>query len=330
MIYRRMGRSGLQLSALSFGAWVTFGHQVDDSVADACLGAAYDAGVNFFDNAEVYAHGQGEIVMGRLLARHNWPRETWCVSSKVFWGDGTPGPNARGCSRKHIVEACHKALKRLQVEHLDIYMCHRCDPHTPMDEVVFAMNDLIRQGKVLYWGTSEWNAQQLQEAETVARDYRLIGPSAEQPEYNMFRRARVELELKPLCEKGLGLTIWSPLASGLLTGKYNAGVPADSRLNFENYKNFQNRLAGDEGQWKLSCVSQLARLADEIGLPLPRLALAWCLLHPHISTVMTGASKASQVVENMKAIDDLTKLTPAIVQRIENILGNKPVAPPLV
>lgn len=316
MEYRNLGASGLQVSALSFGAWVTFGKQVD--VAHACelMRTAYDSGVNFFDNAEVYENGVAEEVMGEALEHLGWDRSTWCVSSKVFWGG--PKPTQKGLSRKHIFDACHAALKRLKVDYLDLYFCHRPDYCTPVAETVAAMTDLIRQGKVMYWGTSEWDARQLTEAYAVARERNLIEPTMEQPQYNLFSRQRFEVEYAPLFEHyGLGSTIWSPLASGYLTGKYNQGIPEDSRLNLPGYEWLKARLQGEERQRTLDTLQKLQAVADELGWPMAQLALAWCLKNRKVSTVILGASKVAQLQENLKAVEVYEQLTPELMQRIE-------------
>ena len=326
MEYRRLGKSGLKISELSFGAWVTFGNQVDEKLAGRLMGTAYDAGVNFFDNAEVYEDGRAEVLMGKVLKKTCWPRDSFVVSSKVFFGHGPEGPNQTGLSRKHVFEACHAALKRLQVDYLDLYFCHRPDPETPIEETVRAMNDLIRQGKVLYWGTSEWSAREIREAATVARKNLLIGPTMEQSQYNMFHRDRIEAEYDPLYgEIGLGTTIWSPLASGLLTGKYNAGDPGDTRISVKGYEWLRSRFEGKEFEEKIKAVRELGSVAGEIGITLPRMALAWCLKNPNVSTVITGASRLEQLTENLQAAGDGPKLTPEIMEKIEGILKIKPV-----
>ncbi|MGZ4966723.1 MAG: potassium channel beta subunit family protein, partial [Chthoniobacterales bacterium] len=300
MNYRRLGKSGLQVSELSFGAWVTFAQQISEKTAEELMSIAYDAGVNFFDNAEAYANGKAEIVMGNIFKRKKWPRDTFVVSSKVFWGGDLP--NQEGLSRKHVLEACHAALKRLRVEYLDLYFCHRPDPNTPIEETVRAMSDLVRQGKVLYWGTSEWSAEQISEAHKIARELRDVPPTMEQPQYNMFHREKVEREFAPLYDTvGLGTTIWSPLASGLLTGKYNDGDPGGTRISLKNYEWLRDQFETAEARSRLAKVKQLAKVAAELGTTLPRLALAWCLKNPNVSTVITGASKPKQVRENMKA-----------------------------
>ncbi len=326
MLYRPLGRSGLQVSALSFGAWVTFGKQIGDPVAKKLLHTAYDAGVNFFDNAEAYADGQAEIVMGAILKKSGWRRSSFIVSSKVFFGCEDDKPNQTGLSRKHVVEACHAAIARLQVDYLDLYYCHRPDPATPILETVRAMNDLITQGKVLYWGTSEWSAAQLTEAYRLCVQHNLYAPTTEQPQYNLFHRTRVEKEYAPLYrDYGLGTTIWSPLASGLLTGKYNTGVPKNSRLDAPGMEWLREMILKQPGiEKKLTAVPKLAALADELGTTLPRLALAWCLKNPHVSTVILGASRPEQLTENFGALDLIEKLTPAVIKRIEAI--SKPVA----
>jgi voltage-dependent potassium channel beta subunit len=319
MNYRRLGKSGLQLSELSLGAWVTFGQQIGNDTAEELMTIAYDAGVNFFDNAEAYASGQAEVVMGNILKKKGWPRDTFVVSSKVFWGGDLA--NQEGLSRKHAMEACHAALRRLQVDYLDLYFCHRPDPNTPIEETVRAMSDLIAQGKVLYWGTSEWSAEAILEAYSIARDLRLVPSTMEQPEYNMFRRNKVEIEFAPLYrEIGLGITTWSPLASGLLTGKYNEGDPGGTRISLPSYSWLREQFETDEARRRLSKVKELARLASDLGTTLPRLGLAWCLKNPNVSTVITGASKPAQVKENMKAGDLVAKLTDEVMSRIDSIL----------
>ena len=323
MEYRRLGHSGLKVSALSFGSWVTFQNQVDDTLALEMMKLAYDAGVNFFDNAEAYAAGQSELIMGRALKELGWDRSSYCVSSKVFWGGQLP--TQRGLSRKHIHDACHAALGRLQVDYLDLFFCHRPDLETPIEETVRAMGDLVAQGKVLYWGTSEWSADQIAEAAGIARALGCAGPTMEQPQYNLFHRERVEREYHRLYETiGLGTTIWSPLASGILTGKYADGVPADSRMALEEYEWLKERLESSTGQAQVAQARELAAVAADLGSSLTCLSLAWCLLHPNVSTVILGASKASQLEENLKALELVPKLTPEVVQRIEGIVGNKP------
>lgn len=326
MEYRYLGKSGLKVSALSFGSWVTFGNQMDVDKAYDCMRTAYEAGVNFFDNAEVYANGQSEEIMGLVLKKAGWKRSDLVLSTKIFWGG--QGPNDRGLSRKHIIEGTDAALKRMQVDYVDLVFCHRPDIHTPIEETVRALNHLIAQGKAFYWGTSEWSAQQIQEAIAVARREHLIPPTMEQPEYNMFHRERVESEYAPLyAGEGLGTTIWSPLASGLLTGKYNDGIPDDSRMNVSGFSWLRQRFESPEGQDKLEKTRQLTALARELGVPMAGMALAWCLKNPHISTVITGASKVEQVSDNMRALNYVDKLTPAVMDKIESILQNQPAPP---
>ena len=323
MEYRRLGSSGLLVSALSFGAWVTFGDQIGEDVAYEMMKAAYDGGVNFFDNAEVYSNGQAETIMGNVLKKAGWKRSDLVLSTKIFWGGS--GPNDKGLSRKHIIEGTEAALRRLQSDYVDLIFCHRPDLHTPVEETVRALDYVINQGKALYWGTSEWNATQIMEAYGIARREHLIPPTMEQPQYNMFHRQRVEVEYEPLYrEIDLGTTIWSPLASGLLTGKYNQGIPQGTRASLKGYEWLQDEFVGEEAKVNVEKVKQLAPLAKELGCSMAQLALAWCLKNPHVSTVITGASKASQVVENMKAIDFVEKLDDAVIERIEAILDNKP------
>ncbi|MFW6212886.1 MAG: potassium channel beta subunit family protein [Spirochaetota bacterium] len=322
MEYRNLGRSGLKVSALSYGAWVTFDTQLQVDEARKCMVAAYDAGVNFFDNAEAYAGGKAETIMGEVLKQNGWRRDSYIVSSKVFFGSTEERkPTQRGLSRKHVVEACDQALERLQLDYLDLYYCHRPDPETPIEETVWSMHNLIIQGKVLYWGTSEWSAQQITQAHQVARQYNLIPPLMEQPQYNMLHRERFEAEYAPLYrDYGLGTTIWSPLASGLLTGKYNDGIPEDSRMNLPGYEWLRKMLDGPEGQEKLAKVKKLGVVADDLGVPMAQMALAWALKNPNVSTVITGASKVSQVESNMKALDVVPELTDEVMERIEGIL----------
>ena len=326
MEYRRLGKSGLKVSEFSFGAWVTFGKQYGEDGAASIMATAYDHGVNFFDNAEGYEKGNAEVVMGAALKTLNWPRESYALSSKVFWGPGK-GVLDRGLSAKHVTDAAHGALKRFGVDYLDLYFCHRPDLDTPIEETVRAMTNLITQGKVLYWGTSEWTAQQLTEAHLAARQYNLIPPTMEQPEYNMFRRDRVESDYLPLYRLGLGTTTWSPLASGFLTGKYNDGVPADSRASLPGYEWLKASLESEAGRGKIEKVRKLAVLAKDVGLPIHHMALLWCNANPNVSTVILGASRKSQLEDNLKALDSKAKLTPDVMARIEEILGNKPAPP---
>jgi voltage-dependent potassium channel beta subunit len=327
MEYRRMGRTGLQLSALSYGSWVTFHKQVDDSLADELMGAAYDAGINFFDNAEVYAAGESEKLMGRVLRKKNWDRTSYTVSSKAFfgWRGKENKPNQHGLSRKHLTEACHEALQRLQTDYLDLYFCHRPDKNTPIEEVVQTMNTLIQQGKILYWGTSEWSGVEIMEAHRVAADYRLIGPSVEQPQYNLLEREKVEKEFRDIFRTvGMGTTIWSPLASGLLTGKYNNGIPEDSRLALEGFDWLRDKLIAGE---KLDKVKALGDFANELGVKQSTLAIAWTLHNPNVTTAILGATRREQLDENLKALDVLPLLTEDVIQRIEEIMGTAPKLP---
>ncbi|MFC1729143.1 potassium channel beta subunit family protein [candidate division KSB1 bacterium] len=322
MEYRSLGRSGLQVSALSFGAWVTFVDQIDEGTAHACMKAAYDAGVNFFDNAEAYADGQAEVVMGKLIRKAGWKRSDLVISTKLYWGG--MGPNDCGLSRKHIFEGMNNALQRLQMDYVDLVFCHRSDILTPVEETVWAMNQVINQGKALYWGTSEWSAGLIREAYLIARREHLIPPTMEQPEYNMFKRDRVEREYAPLYRDiGLGTTIWSPLASGFLTGKYNEGIPAGSRLTLEKYSWLQSRI-GKNFEERVEKVKKMTAIADGLNATMAQLALAWCLKNPHVSTVITGASRPEQVRENMKSLKIADALTDSVMQQIEDILDNKP------
>jgi len=323
MLYRRLGKSGLQVSEFSLGSWVTFNKQVHEDDALKLMTTAYDAGINFFDNAEGYEGGKSETLMGNALQKLQWGRDSFIVSSKVFWGGKKP--TQRGLSRKHVFDACHAALKRLQVDYLDLYFCHRPDIDTPIEETVRAMHNLVQQGKVLYWGTSQWTSQQITEAWSVAKDLKITAPSMEQPEYNFFEREKVEGDFLPLYElTGLGTTIWSPLASGILTGKYNKGIPEDSRLNLPGYEWLKKEWQSPEGTAKLAKVEKLAALAAQAGMPIHHMALLWCLSNKHVSTVILGASKLSQLEDNLAALESHNRLTDDIKTQIEDILQNKP------
>jgi voltage-dependent potassium channel beta subunit len=327
MIYRRMGRTGLQLSALSYGSWVTFHKQIDDSIADELMGIAYDNGVNFFDNAEVYALGESERLMGRVLKKKNWDRTSYTVSSKAFfgWRGKENKPNQTGLSRKHLVEACHEALQRLQLDYLDIYFCHRPDKNTPIEEVVWTMNLLIQQGKILYWGTSEWSGVEIMEAHRVAQEYRLIGPSVEQSQYSLLERNKLENEFLMVFKTvGMGTTIWSPLASGLLTGKYNDGIPEGSRFALEGFDWLKDRWMAQD---KLAKVKQLADVAAQLNTSQATMSIAWCIANPNVTTAILGATKKEQLVENLKAIDVLPKLTPEVMKQVDDIIQTAPKLP---
>jgi voltage-dependent potassium channel beta subunit len=324
MEYRRMGNTGLQLSLLSYGSWVTFSKQVDDSASDRLMGLAYDNGINFFDNAEAYEGGKSEELMGRVLGRKKWDRTSYCISSKVFFGlHGKDNkPNQHGLSRKHIMEACHGALSRLQADYLDIFYCHRHDPETPIEEVVVTMNILLQQGKILYWGTSEWDAAYIQEAHRVAKERGLVGPAVEQPQYNLFERTKIEKDYLPVFSAtGMGTTIWSPLASGLLTGKYNNGIPEGSRMALENYTWLKDRMMQAD---KIEKVKKLQKVADELGTSLATLSIAWCISNPHVTTAILGATKEQQLIENLQALEVYPKLTPEILKEIDDIMQTKP------
>ncbi|MDX2473878.1 MAG: aldo/keto reductase [Candidatus Krumholzibacteria bacterium] len=333
MEYRFLGKSGLKVSALSFGAWVTFQDQLDVDKAYDCMKAAYDEGVNFFDNAEAYAGGMAETIMGQVFKKAGWNRTDLVVSTKIFWGDspqepGQPakyGPNDRGLSRKHIIEGTDAALQRLNLDYVDLLFCHRPDIDTPIEETVWAMNHVLQQGKALYWGTSEWSAAQIRRAYDIARREHLIPPTMEQPQYNMLHRERVESEYAPLYDEiGLGTTIWSPLASGMLTGKYNDGIPDGSRLSLENYQWLLPQFQSEAGQKKIETVRRLMPVAAELGCTMAQLAIAWCLTNDDVSTVITGASRPAQVTENMKALEIAAQLTPDVQEKIEEILNNRP------
>ncbi|HNB54162.1 MAG TPA: aldo/keto reductase [Anaerolineales bacterium] len=324
MEYRFLGNSGLKVSALSLGAWVTYGGQVGEEIAYECMTAAVEAGVNFFDNAEAYADGNAEIVMGNVLKRTGWKRSDLVISTKIFWGGN--GPNDTGLSRKHILEGTQAALKRLQLDYVDLIFCHRPDKDTPIEETVRAMTHVINQGWAFYWGTSEWSAIQIRQAYDIARREHLIPPTMEQPQYHMFHRERFEKEYDRLYKEiGLGTTIWSPLASGLLTGKYNNGFPEDARASLKGYEWLKEMFESEEGRSRIEKVRRLTKeVAEPLGCTMAQLAIAWCLKNPNVSTVITGASKASQVHENMKALEVAGQITPEVMAKIEEILGNKP------
>ena len=324
MEYRRLGKTGLQLSVLSYGSWVTFHHQVGDNMGDKLMGVAYDNGINFFDNAEAYEGGKSEEVMGRILKNKNWDRTTYCVSSKAFFGmyGKDNKPTQRGLSRKHLTEACNMALKRMQMEYLDLFYCHRPDPEVGMEEIVRTMNTLIAQGKILYWGTSEWSAAAILEAHHVAKELGLEGPAMEQPQYNLFERQKMEKDYLPVFkEVGIGTTIWSPLASGLLTGKYNDGVPEGSRLSIEKYGWLKEAALQEE---RVEKVRNLKKVADELNTTLSTLSIAWTICNKNVSTTILGATKVEQLTENLKALELYPQLTGEVMKEIDGIMGSKP------
>lgn len=324
MEYRHLGRTGLRVSTLSYGAWVTFGNQLDVKDAVGILSRCREAGVNFFDNAEVYADGKAEEIMGAAIKQAGWKRSDLVISTKLFWGGS--GPNDKGLSRKHIIEGTKASLKRLDMDYVDLLYCHRPDTSTPVEETVRAMNWVIDHGYAFYWGTSEWSAQQITEAWEVANRLDMVGPSMEQPEYNMFSRSRVEVEYAPLYQKyGLGLTTWSPLASGVLTGKYSKdNIPEGSRMALASYKGLKEKSLVDE---TLNKVEELKAIAKELDVPLAQMALAWVAKNPHVSSVITGATKEHQVIENMKALEVIPKLTPEVLEKIEQVIESKPEVP---
>ncbi len=317
MEYRRLGRSGLKVSVLSFGSWVSFGPQLAGDNARECLAAAYDAGVNFFDNAEVYAGGRSETIMGEAIAQLGWPRHTYVVSSKFFWGIDDSVNTRNTLNRKYLLHAIDGSLKRLGLDFIDLIFCHRPDPQTPVEETVWAMHDIIESGRALYWGTSEWSADAIRNAWRVAERDHLHRPVMEQPQYNLFERSKVEVEFAPLYEEmGLGLTTWSPLASGLLSGKYLDGIPEGSRATLPGYDWLRDYLTDPE---KNGRVRALKTVADDLGVTLSQLSIAWCAANPHVSTVITGASRVEQVSENLGALDTLKKLTPDVRARIDAV-----------
>lgn len=324
MEYRRMGKTGLKLSVLSYGSWVTFSKQLDDSAADRMMGIAYDNGVNFFDNAEVYEGGRSEEIMGRVLKGRKWDRTSYCISSKAFFGihGKNNKPTQHGLSRKHLTEACNAALTRLQADYLDLFYCHRPDPETPVEEVVWTMNILLQQGKILYWGTSMWSAEEILEAHAIAGRHHLIGPAVEQTQYNLFERQKIEQEFLPIFNGvGMGTTIYSPLANGFLTGKYLNDMPEGSRMSLQNYSWLKDRYIQED---KISKVTQLAVVAEELNTSLATLSIAWCIHNPNVTTAILGATKEHQLQENLGALEVYTKFTPEILQRIDVIMGTKP------
>ena len=327
MEYRKMGKTGLQLSTLSFGSWVTFHKQIKDSIADELMGIAYDAGVNFFDNAEVYAAGESEKMMGRVLHKKNWDRTSIVLSSKAYfgWRGKANKPNQTGLSRKHLTEACHEALIRLQTDYLDLYYCHRPDKTTPIEEVVQTMNTLIQKGKILYWGTSEWSGVEIMEAHRIAAAHHLIGPSVEQPQYNLFEREKMENEYLEIFKNlGMGTTIWSPLASGLLTGKYNDGIPEGSRFQIEGFEWLRDRWLMQD---RIKKVQQLGAIAKVLKVSTASLSIAWCIKNPQVSTAILGATNKAQLIDNLTALDTAALLTPEIMEQIEGIVETKPKLP---
>ena len=320
MLYRRLGNSGLEVSAISLGSWMTFGQSVDDETTEACMRAAYEAGVNYFDGAEAYGAGAAEEAMGRVFRKVDWPRDTLIISGKVS-SNASRGATRHGQNRKHLVEACDQALERMGLEYLDLFFCHRPDPKTPLEETVFTMNELIRRGKIFYWGTSEFDPADLMEMHAIAREHNMIGPLMEQTGYNMLGRERVDRDLVPLFEKyGMGSTVYSPLAGGILTGKYNEGIPDESRIGKADADWLKKQLTDE----KLQKTRKLTELAEELGITMANLALAWLLQNPNVSTALTGATKVRQVEENVKAVDAVDLLTDDVMERIEQILDNKP------
>ena len=322
MRYRRLGNSGLQVSELSLGSWVTFGLQMMEEKAGECMAAAYEAGVNFFDNAEVYSGGKSESVMGAVLKKMGWRRGSYLISTKLFWGINKNTNEMNTLNRKYLLEGIDGSLKRLQLDYVDLVFCHRSDPNTPIEETVWAMHDIITRGKAMYWGTSEWSAAEIMAAWQIADKHHLHKPVMEQPQYNLLHREKVEKEYARLYQDiGLGTTIWSPLASGFLTGKYNNGIPQDSRPNLEGYDWLRKQLTAP---LRLEKVKNLALIAADLGVSLAQMSLAWCLKNPNVSTVITGASRVEQVHENMKAIDVVETLTPEVMARIEEAVSEKP------
>ena len=326
MEYRRLGKSGLQVSVLSFGSWISFSKQINDKTAEELMGIAYDSGINFFDNAEAYALGESEKMMGRVIKKKKWDRTSFTISSKAFfgWRGKANKPNQTGNSRKHLMEACNEALQRLQVDYLDLFFCHRPDKNTPIEETVWAMNHLLQQGKILYWGTSEWSGVEIMEAHRIAEKYKLIGPTMEQPQYNLFERYKVEVEFAEIYKNvGLGTTIWSPLASGLLTGKYNDGIPKGSRFALEGFDWLKDKWMLDD---RIKKIKKLGELAAKLDTTTAVLSIAWCIKNPNVSTAILGATKKQQLLDNLKAVEVSAKLTPEVMEKIESIMKTKPAA----
>ena len=322
MEYRTLGKSGLKVSELSFGSWVTFNTQVNTKLAEDMFKVCFDSGINFFDNAEGYDRGKSEEVMGKALKSINEPRDSYCVSSKVFFSStSNPKPTQLGLSKKHVTEACHQAMKRLQVDYLDLYFCHRADPDTPIGETVWAMHNLITQGKVLYWGTSEWTAEEITEAHEFAEKNHLTPPTMEQPQYNLLDRKRFEVEYDPIFKRyQMGTTIWSPLASGTLTGKYLDGIPEGSRATLKGYEWLKKHMIDSErGQARMEKVKKLKPIADELGVSLSKISIAWCLLNPNVSTVILGASKVDQLKEKLESLEVVPLLTEEIQRKLASI-----------
>ena len=326
MEYRRLGKSGLQVSVLSFGSWISFSKQINDKTAEELMGIAYDNGINFFDNAEAYALGESEKMMGRVIKKKKWDRTSFTVSSKAFfgWRGKANKPNQTGNSRKHLMEACNEALQRLQVDYLDLFFCHRPDKNTPIEETVWAMNHLLQQGKILYWGTSEWSGVEIMEAHRIAEKYKLIGPTMEQPQYNLFERYKVEVEFAEIYKNvGLGTTIWSPLASGLLTGKYNDGIPKGSRFALEGFDWLKDKWMLDD---RIKKIKKLGEFAAKLDTTTAVLSIAWCIKNPNVSTAILGATKKQQLLDNLKAVEVSAKLTPEVMEKIESNMKTKPAA----
>ena len=311
MEYRRLGNSGLKVSALSFGSWVTFVYQLDKSSASKCMDYAYNKGVNFFDNAEAYANGKSEKLMGSIIKKLKWTRDTYIISSKVFWGGEKP--TQRGLCKKHINDACNAALQRMKVDYLDLFYCHRPDPDTPILENVYAMNDLITQGKIIYWGTSEWSAKEIEEAFKLCNDYNLRYPTMEQPQYNILHRDRMEKEYKSLFKKySIGATIWSPLASGLLTGKYNDGIPSQSRFNVKGYEWLSEEINNTD----FKKIKEVGKIAKSLNITQAQLAIIWCLNNKNVSSVILGASSIGQLKENLESINIYENVDLKIINNI--------------
>lgn len=320
MEYRKLGKTGLPVSALSLGSWVTFGNQIEDSMAEKLMDCAYHNGINFFDNAEAYARGKSEKVMGKIFKKMKWDRDSYLVSSKVFFGSKKESPLQKGLHRKHVMEACEQAIKRLNVDYLDLYFCHRPDPEVPIEETVWMMHTLVMQGKILYWGTSEWSADQITKAHTVAEKHHLVAPSMEQPQYNLLTRNRFEEEYAVLFARyGMGTTIWSPLASGMLSGKYLDAPADETRMSLENLKWLKERWLNNEAA--MQKVKNLKTIADDLGITLAKMSIAWCLKNPNVSTVILGASKLEQLKENLTAMEAVPLLTEEVMKQIDQAVS---------
>ncbi|XP_016340183.1 voltage-gated potassium channel subunit beta-2-like isoform X5 [Sinocyclocheilus anshuiensis] len=323
MRYRNLGKSGLRVSCLGLGTWVTFGGQITDEVAEQLMTLAYENGINLFDTAEVYAAGKAEMVLGSIIKKKGWRRSSLVITTKIYWGG--KAETERGLSRKHIIEGLRASLERLQLEYVDVVFANRPDPNTPMEETVRAMTHVINQGMAMYWGTSRWSSMEIMEAYSVARQFNLIPPVCEQAEYHMFQREKVEVQLPELFHKiGVGAMTWSPLACGIISGKYDSGVPPYSRASLKGYQWLKDKILSEEGRRQQAKLKELQAIAERLGCTLPQLAIAWCLRNEGVSCVLLGASSTEQLMENIGAIQVLPKLSSSIIHEVDSIVGNKP------